>query len=252
MFNIAVAVFTAVLLSCCLSGASVVPSERRANGVITQCTVPNTVALTFDDGPYDYMQDIVNTLNAAKAKGTFFFNGKNWGCIYADDMAPRVKLAYDNGFQVASHTWSHAHLSRLNWDQVNLEMSRTEDAIRKITGATVAFTRPPYGDYNTQTIKVANSRNQKFITWDFDSGDSVGVGPEEQKKRYDGIVEKKLNNVLSLAHEVYDTSAHEVLPYAIKVLQGAGYDLVTVAECLGEDPYLRVEAPSVRDASWHC
>jgi hypothetical protein len=40
---------------------------------------------------------------------------------------------------------------------------------------------------------------------------------------------------------------HEVLPYAIKVLQAAGYDLVTVAECLGEDPYLRVEDPSVRD-----
>lgn len=40
---------------------------------------------------------------------------------------------------------------------------------------------------------------------------------------------------------------HEVLPYAIKVLQAAGYDLVTVAECLGENPYLRVEDPSVRD-----
>jgi hypothetical protein len=39
----------------------------------------------------------------------------------------------------------------------------------------------------------------------------------------------------------------EVLPYAIEVLQAAGYKLVTVAECLGENPYLRVDAPSARD-----
>ena len=45
MLNIAVAVSTAFLL---LSGVCAVPFERRAtNGVIRQCTTPNTVALTF-------------------------------------------------------------------------------------------------------------------------------------------------------------------------------------------------------------
>ena len=39
----------------------------------------------------------------------------------------------------------------------------------------------------------------------------------------------------------------EVLPYAIQVFQEAGYNLVTVAECLGEEPYLRIDAPSARD-----
>lgn len=38
-------------------------------------------------------------------------------------MAPRVKLAYDNGFQVASHTWSHAHLSELNPGQGKLTVN---------------------------------------------------------------------------------------------------------------------------------
>ena len=35
-------------------------------------------------------------------------------CIYDEDMVQRVKLTYDNGFQVASHSWSHAHLTELN------------------------------------------------------------------------------------------------------------------------------------------
>jgi hypothetical protein len=42
----------------------------------------------------------------------------------------------------------------------------------------------------------------------------------------------------------------EVLPHAIKVLQGAGYKLVTVAECLGKAPYQSVGPPGVRDVSF--
>ena len=47
MFN--TTVFFALLLSCCLSlaNASQVPLERIMSGVITQCTVNNTAALTF-------------------------------------------------------------------------------------------------------------------------------------------------------------------------------------------------------------
>ena len=64
---------------------------------------------------------------------------------------------------------------------------------------------------------------------------------------------KRVNFFFLTLFSVFDTMKnvffyrHEVLPYAIKVLQAAGYDLVTVAECLGENPYLRVEDPSVRD-----
>ncbi len=66
------------------------PTKRQTGGVITSCTVPNTVALTFDDGPYIYSyvsnptyvvflthgvvfrQNIVDILDAKGVKGTFF------------------------------------------------------------------------------------------------------------------------------------------------------------------------------------
>ena len=38
-------------------------------------------------------------------------------------MAARVKLAYDNGFQIASHTWAHEHLSTLTQTEGELELS---------------------------------------------------------------------------------------------------------------------------------
>ncbi|KAF8808387.1 carbohydrate esterase family 4 protein [Phlegmacium glaucopus] len=253
MFN--VALFVALLLSCCLfiSEAIAVPFERRAAArVVVQCTVPKTVALTFDDGAYDYLNDVVDTLKAAGAKGTFFFNGYNWRCIYDDASVKRVQYAYNNGFQVASHTWAHKHLTNLTGDQVNSEMAQTEDAIRRITGAIPAFTRPPYGEYNDVTVQVAGARNQILANWDFDSQDSLGATVDQQKKFYDDLVSRRPSNVISLQHEVYSSSVHQVLPYAIKVLQGAGYQLVTLAECLNMNPYLQTGTPSPRDDTWHC
>jgi peptidoglycan/xylan/chitin deacetylase (PgdA/CDA1 family) len=51
--------------------------KRAANSIINSCTVPGVVALTFDDGPYLYTQDIVNQLNAAGLHATFFQNGES-------------------------------------------------------------------------------------------------------------------------------------------------------------------------------
>jgi peptidoglycan/xylan/chitin deacetylase (PgdA/CDA1 family) len=48
----------AALWSALLAGASPANLEERAAPlaqVITKCTVPNKVALTFDDGPYNYI-----------------------------------------------------------------------------------------------------------------------------------------------------------------------------------------------------
>jgi hypothetical protein len=43
--------------------STLVPRQALAQ-VISSCTVPNTVALTFDDGPYDYIYVRRNPLSA--------------------------------------------------------------------------------------------------------------------------------------------------------------------------------------------
>ncbi|KAG8712548.1 Carbohydrate esterase 4 protein [Ceratobasidium sp. 394] len=201
--------------------------NRAAAQVITKCTKPNTVALTFDDGPWYYLYDISKALVAAGAKGTFFFNGDNYGCIYDADNIKRVKYAYDKGHQVASHTWAHKDLTTLTWDQVHDEMWRVEQALQRITGVVPAFMRPPYGNYN-------------------------GATPAQSKQYYDQIIGQHPSTILALNHEVYETTAHQVVPYAIQKLQAAGYKLVTLAECLGEQPYQSVGAPGTPDSSWTC
>jgi hypothetical protein len=46
-----------------------------------------------------------------------------------------------------------------------------------------------------------------------------------------------------------EQTAHVVLPRAIGILQAKGYKLVTVAECLGVEPYQSVSAPQTVNLS---
>jgi len=225
---------------------------ERANlaQVITKCTVPGTAALTFDDGPEEYIYNISRALIAAGAKGTFFWNGNNYDCIYGDLDVKRVKYAYSQGHMVASHTWAHKDLTTLTFDQIHDEMWRVEQALERLIGVTPAFMRPPYGNYNDLVRQVAYQRGQKLVTWDFDSGDSTGSTASQSDKAYDALVKKHPSTVLALNHEVYKTTAYTVVPHAIKALQGAGYKLVTVADCLGLKPYQKVGTPVT--GKWTC
>lgn len=75
---------------------------RQAGQVYFGCSVPGTVALTFDDGPFMYTDGVLDALSAAGMKATFFLNGQNWANIY--DYSSTVQRMVNEGHQVGSHT----------------------------------------------------------------------------------------------------------------------------------------------------
>ncbi|KAL0069299.1 hypothetical protein AAF712_003664 [Marasmius tenuissimus] len=175
--------------------------------VINNCTQPGTVALTFDDGPYDYLRDFVDLLDRNGAKGTFFFNGDNYDCIYSDDRVSDMKYAYGKGHQIASHTWHHSDLGKIKSEaKMNDEFKRTEEAIKKILGVEVAMTRPPFGSYNALTETVARKRGQSLILWDLDTRDAAGATTKDSIAQYEDVAKKNPSNVLALNHEPYKTT----------------------------------------------
>ncbi|KAG8937690.1 Carbohydrate esterase 4 protein [Tulasnella sp. 408] len=211
--------------------------------VYSKCTTPNTVAITFDDGPYTWNTDIVNTLKQYNAKGTFFVNGNNYECIYSTANEQRLKTAYKAGHQIASHTYSYSLVS------VKSEMTKTDTALTKILGVKPAFVRPPYGNYNTASREVAAANGQAIVIWDFDSGDSVGKTVQQSETEYQNVANQKPSTILALNHETYETTARQVLPYALKTLKAKGYKFVTVADCLGgKNPYLTKTTAGKRDS----
>ncbi|KAJ7596380.1 carbohydrate esterase family 4 protein [Mycena floridula] len=229
-------------------GVAAAPQRRDSltPKVVTSCVTAKTVALTFDDGPWKYLEDVSKALVAANATGTFFFND----CIYSDAAVAHVKYAYSHGHQIGSHTWAHKDLTTLSRDQIHDEMWRVELALKRIIGVVPAFMRPPYGNYNDQVQQVSFSRGQSLAIWDFDSGDSIGATVAKSEKDYDSLIAKHPKNILALNHET--VGMHQVLPYAIKKLQAAGYRLVSLSECTGMPAYQSVGAPGTKDSSWKC
>lgn len=71
--------------------------------VISKCTSPGMLALAYDDGPYQYTSTLVDILDKAGAKGTFFWTGTLYGCIYNQRAA--VEKTFKSGHQIASHSW---------------------------------------------------------------------------------------------------------------------------------------------------
>ncbi|KAF5346467.1 hypothetical protein D9756_010073 [Leucocoprinus leucothites] len=227
------------------------PGMKSPGFVITECTVPGTAALTFDDGPYLYTEEISRTLKENDAVGTFFFNGQNFGCINDPTNAARVKAAYDAGHQVASHTWSHKDLATLSQDEALSEMASVSQAIEDIIKVRPAFMRPPFGSYNDETLKAAAELDQDVVLWNLDSGDSVGAPSSESQSRYEQAAQQK-SPILSLNHETHETTVREVLPAAIKTLKDAGYRLVSVAECVGKEPYLKDNTKPLPKSNLSC
>jgi len=250
--------FATVLAVAATVSASAIPHnetstfQKRAVTTINQCTVSGQVALTFDDGPFQWQQNIKNSMNGGKA--TFFLNGNNYGCIY--DRAEDIKNAYYNGHTMGSHGWSHAHMGQLSWDQVHDELWRVEQAFIKILGLKPLYFRPPYGEVSDTLYAALENRGyKKVFLWSDDSGDSTGASAQSSKNLYNSIANTFPQPHLVLNHETYSSTVFDVLPYAVGRLQGAGYKLVAVDTCLGsggEFPYVKVGEPQARDSTWHC
>ncbi|KAF9017995.1 hypothetical protein BDZ89DRAFT_960571, partial [Hymenopellis radicata] len=92
--------------------------------------------------------------------------------VYSSAAAARVKLAFDNNHQVASHTWRHVHLSQLSEPELQAEFCRDRMCAFMLQTAVPSFAKAIYatkkiisafGEYNFLVLKVAGDRGQTLV-----------------------------------------------------------------------------------------
>ncbi|SGY20207.1 BQ5605_C017g08527 [Microbotryum silenes-dioicae] len=216
----------------------VLQSALKSGKVYKNCKDPTSFALTFDDGPYKFGAEIAAYLNKQEIKATFFVNGYNYGCIYdyADELIARHKA----GHIIASHTWNHADLTTLTEKQIHQEIDLAEEALWKILGIKPALFRAPYGNLNDLATKIITSRGYTLVNWAFGSGDSIGAKASKSIQDYGALLKDK--GPIALNHETYASTAEKVIPKVVPMLLKKGYKFVTVDECLGVEPYQKVDS----------
>ncbi|KAF1805248.1 chitin deacetylase [Mucor lusitanicus] len=233
--------------------AAPAPLEKRATSakLIETCTVPGTIALTFDDGPYEYTWALAETLKKEGVTATFFMNGQNWVDVNTQSVKTSagtktykqvIKHVYDSGHQLASHTYSHLELGGQSATKVKSEMQKLEKIFRSIIGKNPTYMRPPAGSYDTTTLKTLGELGYTAILWDIDSNDwrysDVSSLSHEQQNYKDVIENDSKTNPhghIALHHDVYQKTAEKLVPWVISYIKGKkNYKFVSVAECLGK------------------
>ena len=178
------------------------------------------VALTFDDGPSKYTDQILDILKKYNACGTFFLIG-NKVEFYSDTL----RRMLEERSEIGNHSYDHKLLTRLSKEAFQEEINKTQMAIKKVTGFTPTLFRPTYGGYNN-TLK--SYTDLKFVLWDVDSRDW-------QVKSKEKILKNVLPNVKSgsivLMHDNHEYSVN-ALEDMIESLKKQGYKFVTVTELL--------------------
>lgn len=179
------------------------------------------VALTFDDGPGKYEDRILSSLEANKARATFFMVGN----LVARHSAV-VKRMADDGCELGNHSWAHENLSKLSSAAVRNSIQKTNDAIRAAGGHAPTLVRPPYGATGGQCKSTLTEMGYAPILW---SIDTLDWKTRNSRNTVKVVLSQVKDGDIVLMHSIYPQSA-EAAELLIPELTRRGYQLVTVSE----------------------
>ena len=202
------AVFLALLML-----VGMVPLQARADS-------SKLIALTFDDGPSS--KNTARLLDGLKARGvhcTFFMVG-----TMSEYNPQLVKRAWQEGHEIASHTYDHPALTSLSDQQIRDQLSKNDGILDKAIGIDFDYMlRPPYGDQNARVLAAANVPcfywSMDTYDWKTQNADSV----------YREFIKQARDGSIALLHDTHATSVTAALR-AIDTLKAQGYEFVTLSE----------------------
>ena len=177
------------------------------------------IALTFDDGPGEYTDELLDCLEENNAHATFFMLGQNVG-----SWEFTVQRMADIGCEIGSHSWDHPNLYDLSMDSVAKEFSDTDAALEKACGQKASVARAPYGNWSDDIISTVG---KPFFTWSLDSLDWSYL---DVNKDYDAVMNGDLTDgSIILMHDIHEPSVQAAIKMIPELVQ-KGYKLMTVSE----------------------
>ncbi|KOS21680.1 Peptidoglycan-N-acetylglucosamine deacetylase [Escovopsis weberi] len=203
------------------------------------------MSLTFDDGPYEYTRQLLDTLDDYGVKATFFIAGNNRGKGGIDgdgnDWKSVLRRMHSAGHQLASHTWTHRNLNEVNRSVQKSEVIYNEMAFRNIFGWFPTYIRAPYLECSASSgcTDLLNTLGYHIIDSNIDTKDYENDNPELIKNSRDRFIagvssDARSHGYIVLAHDVHYQTVVSLAPFMIEKARELGYRLVTVGECLGD------------------
>lgn len=176
------------------------------------------IALTFDDGPGEYTEELINCLVENNAKATFFMLGQN-----VEAYPEIAKELSDAGMELGNHSYSHPDLVTIGADATAQQVSNTDAALKAATGFEATVMRPPGGSFN-DSVKAAI--DHPLIIWSIDTRDWA---TKSEDQTYQVVMDNAQDGSVVLMHDIHEWSVKAAIRM-IPDLIAKGFKLVTVSE----------------------
>ena len=191
------------------------------------------IALTFDacptGKPDEYDEKVIEVLLREKVPATLFMSGR-----WVEKNPVKAKfLASQPQFEIAAHSYYHPHMTEKDDARDLRELRNTQAIIKKVTGITPRYFRPPYGEVDERVAMLASQCSLSTVQYDIASGDP---DPGLSAERIARVVLRDARGGSIIVFHMNKKGVHtaEVLPVIIQGLRSKGYALVTVEELLKE------------------
>lgn len=176
------------------------------------------IALTFDDGPGEYTEELINCLVENNAKATFFMLGQN-----VEAYPEIAKELSDAGMELGNHSYSHPDLVTIGAEAAAQQVSNTDAALKAATGFEATVMRPPGGSFN-DSVKAAI--DHPLIIWSIDTRDWA---TKSEEQTYQVVMDNAQDGSVVLMHDIHEWSVKAAIRM-IPDLIAKGFKLVTVSE----------------------
>lgn len=176
------------------------------------------IALTFDDGPSIYTDELIEYLNKNNCNATFFVLG-NKVKLYNDVL--KKSLRYGN--EIGNHSYNHKWLAKLSLEEYKEQINKTQNIIKKYTGYTPAVLRPTYGSVNDI---IKKNSDLDIVLWNVDTLDW-------KYKNSNKITERATKNLkdgnIILMHDTHKTTL-EAVKKIVPIIKNKGFKCITISD----------------------
>ena len=225
------------------SGKSASPDTRAAEFAVDpartdwnfNAPATKTVYLTFDDGPSENTQAVLDILDKYGIKATFFVTGIN------PDYLPMIGKCYERGHTIGLHTYSHQYDQvyasvDAYWDDLN----RIGGVVKEQIGYVPCFIRFPGGssntisaDYTTGIMSVLADEvvaaGYQYFDWDASCGDGATHTADELVEASKADTAYGYQSIVFLMHDgAQKETTVEALPRIIEYFKSEGYEFAPI------------------------
>ena len=187
---------------------------------LLDCGKVPCIALTFDDGPSpEVTPQVLDILDRHHVKATFFLIGSR-----VPGNEALLRRMHADGQEIGNHSWSHRDMTTLSPDEVEQEVSQTQQVIAAAGVPVPRLFRPPYGAVDEM---VRSHVPLTILAWNVDPEDWNTKKPQ---KIIDEVLSHAKPGAIVDMHDIHQPSADALDPILTALEQS--YHIVTVSQLL--------------------